>query len=72
MKPIDWKLVVDALLFVCLAALAAFGLIWGLVLPESVSWDTSLGRLRRTYAIEIQDVRALMAGLLKEKKDGGE
>jgi len=40
-------------------------------LPESVSWDEALGRLRRAHGFEIQDVRDLMIKLLKEKESGG-
>jgi len=40
----------------------------GLGLPEAVPMNESLGRLRRLYGFEIQDVRDLVARLIKERE----
>jgi hypothetical protein len=39
-------------------------------LPEETSVDETLGRLRRLYGFEIQEVRDLVAQLLKERESG--
>ncbi len=39
-------------------------------LPERTSVDETLGRLRRLYGFEIQDVRDLVARILKERESG--
>jgi len=44
----------------------------GLGLPEAVPMNETLGRLRRLYGFEIQDVRDLVARLLKERESGGD
>jgi hypothetical protein len=38
-------------------------------LPSSVSASETLGRLRRRYGFTMEDVRAIVAAALKEKKD---
>jgi hypothetical protein len=44
----------------------------GLGLPEAVPMNETLGRLRRRYGFEIQEVRDLVARLIKERESGGD
>jgi hypothetical protein len=51
-------------------AIPADEIVRTLGLPEGTSADETLGRLRRLYGFEIQDVRDLLARLLKERESG--